>query len=67
MKPLQFIRVEKPVYFVCLDGKNYFESFSIKECKDFLIKYLRSLKKNGIKISNTCDYYIGMYSINIED
>lgn len=67
MKTMTDIKNEKPVYYVCIDGKNYLESFSIKECKEFLIKYLKSLKKNGIKILNTWDYYIGMYSIDIED
>ena len=63
MKPLQFIRVEKPYYYVCIDGVNEFESPSIKECKNYLIKYLKDLELKGLQIENENDYYIGMYNI----
>lgn len=66
MKTLTSIKSEKPIYYVCIDGKDVFEGYSITECKNYLIKYLKSIKENGIKIENTYDYYIGMYSITIE-
>lgn len=66
MKKITEIRKEIPQYFVCINGSNEFESTSINDCKDFLIKHLKELKENGIKIENTYDYYIGMYSISID-
>lgn len=66
MKKLTEIRKDIPQYFVCINGINEFESTSIHDCKDFLIKHLKALKENGIKIENTYDYYIGMYTITIE-
>ncbi len=66
MKALTSIRNEKPTYYVCIDGENVFEGNSVTECKNYLIKYLKAIKENGIKIENTYDYYIGMYAISIE-
>lgn len=66
MKTITSIRNEKPVYFVCINGVNEFEGYSITECKDYLIKFLKAIKENGIKIENTYDYYIGMYTITID-
>ena len=66
MKSITCIRNEKPVYFVCINGANEYESYSFNECKGYLVKYLKAIKENGIKIENTSDYYIGMYSITID-
>lgn len=64
MKTLTNIKKEKPTYFVCVNGSNEFESYSITECKKFLCDLLKSIKDD--EIENTCDYYIGMYSITID-
>lgn len=66
MKTITSIRNERPQYFVCINGVNEFEGYTIGECKEYLIKFLKSIKENGIKIENTYDYYIGMYSITID-
>ena len=66
MKSITDIRNERPLYFVCVDGSNKFESYSLTECKNWLADYLKVLKHNGIKIEDTYNYYIGMYSITIE-
>lgn len=66
MKKITEIKNEKAVFFACVNGLNEFESYSLAECKKFLCDYLKSLKENGIKIENTEDFYIGMYSITIE-
>lgn len=66
MKSITNIKNQKPEYYVCINGINEFESNSLTECKKFMCDFLKSIKENGIKIENTYDYYIGMYSIDIE-
>lgn len=66
MKKLNEIKSEKPIYFVCINGVNEFESSSLASCKKILCDTLKMLRKNGIKIMDTYNYYIGMYSITIE-
>ena len=66
MKSITSIKNEKGVYFVCINGVNEFESYSLLKCKDWLINFLKVIKDNGIKIENTYDYYIGMYTITID-
>ena len=65
MKKLTNIRNEKPLYYVCIDGNNEFESESLKECKDYLLKFLKAMKENKIKILDEENFYIGMYNIDI--
>lgn len=66
MKTITSIRNERPQYFVCINGVNEFEGYTLGECKEYLINFLKAIKENGIKIENTYDYYIGMYTITIE-
>ena len=66
MKKLTELKNEKAQYYVCVNGVNEFESTSLLKCKNWLCTFLKHFKDNGIKIENTCDYYIGMYSISIE-
>lgn len=66
MKKLTEIKNEKAVYFVSVEGENVFESESLTICKQILCDILKICKNNGIKIMNTYNYYIGMYSITIE-
>ena len=66
MKSLKEIKGEIPQYYVCINGINEYESCLLGDCKDYLIRHLKALKENGIKIENTYEYYIGMYSISIE-
>ena len=66
MKTITEIKNEKALYFVCINGSNEFESYSLSECKRYLTDFLKVFKENGIKIEDTYNYYIGMYSITIE-
>ena len=66
MKSITNIIREKPVYFVCINGINEYESNNLTDCKKFLANFLKDMKINGIKIENTYDYFIGMYNIDID-
>lgn len=64
MKKLTKIRSEKACYYVCINGDIPFESESIKECKEYLINYIKN-NKEEIEENGLYEYYVGMYSINI--
>lgn len=66
MKTITEIRNEKPLYYVCVNGSNEFESYSIKECKNWLADFLKECKHCCLEIEDSYNYYIGMYSITIE-
>lgn len=65
MKKLTEIRNEKACYFVSINGEVPFESESIKECKEYLINYIKN-NKEEIKENGTYNYFVGMFNIDIE-
>lgn len=62
MKSLTEIRHEGVTYFVSINGTNEFESSSLKECKLFLINYIKQHKEEIDELAT----FIGMYNICID-
>ncbi len=65
LKTATQIKKERPYYYVECYGDYLFESESLAECKCFMIRYIESHKEEVE--AEPYEYYIGMYSIGVED